>query len=217
MVAGAPNATLPRVARPARVARSVATPDDSRASTPLRDRSAAASVILGIDPGTRVVGWGVIELSARGPRLVAAGVIRAKARELPERLGLIRAELDQLIDRYRPSAMAVEEAFAHKNIQSALRIGEARGVVLSCASTHRVSVHQYPPASAKKALVGNGMAHKSQVAAMVARQLELTEAPKPWDASDALALALTHMLRGSVRTAVARIAGSKARSNGRPR
>jgi crossover junction endodeoxyribonuclease RuvC len=157
------------------------------------------SVILGIDPGTRIVGWGAIELTPRGPRMLAAGVIRAGSGDLPKRLGLIRRELDRVIELHRPIVVAVEEAFAHKNMQSALRIGEARGVVLSCASAVGVAVHQYPPAAAKKALVGNGAAHKSQVAAMVARRLELAEAPKPLDASDALALALTHVLRNMPR------------------
>ncbi|HTF90000.1 MAG TPA: crossover junction endodeoxyribonuclease RuvC [Planctomycetota bacterium] len=158
-------------------------------------QGASATVILGIDPGTRIVGWGAIVLTPRGPRLVAAGVIRAGTGDLPQRLGLIRRELDRLIELHRPTVVAVEEAFAHKNMQSALRIGEARGVVLSCASAVGVAVHQYPPAAAKKALVGNGAAHKTQVAAMVARRLELAEAPEPLDASDALALALTHVLR----------------------
>ena len=80
-------------------------------------------------------------------------------------------------------------------MQSALRIGEGRGVVLSCASAAGIAVHQYPPAAAKKAIVGNGAAHKTQVAAMVSRRLGLAEAPEPLDASDALALALTHVLR----------------------
>ena len=152
-------------------------------------------MILGIDPGTRVVGWGAIQLTSRGPRLLAAGVLRAGDGELAGRLGLIRRELDRLIATWSPSAMAVEEAFAHKNIQSALRIGEGRGVVLSCAAAAGVSVHQYSPASAKKSLVGHGAAHKSQVAAMVARRLELAKAPEPLDATDALALALTHLDR----------------------
>jgi crossover junction endodeoxyribonuclease RuvC len=153
--------------------------------------------ILGIDPGTRVVGWGVIELAARGPRLVAAGVIRAGPGDICGRMGLIRLELDRLIELHRPSVVAVEEAFANKNLQSALRIGEGRGVVLSCAAAAGVAVHQYTPATAKKALVGNGAAHKSQVASMVARRLGLERAPEPHDASDALALALTHMLRST--------------------
>lgn len=162
-----------------------------------RGEAAATRVILGIDPGTRIVGWGVIAITARGPRLVEAGVVKAGAGELSGRLGTIRRELDLLILRHRPSAVAVEEAFAHKNVQSALRIGEGRGVVLACAGAAGIPVHQYPPATAKKALVGHGAAHKTQVAAMVARHLGLREAPKPLDASDALALALTHSLRST--------------------
>jgi len=164
-------------------------------SQPARGPEPAGPKILGIDPGTRVVGWGVIELTPRGPRFVAAGVVRAGSGELGGRLGLIRRELDRLIALHAPSVVAVEEAFAKKNLQSALRIGEARGVVLSCAAAAGVAVHQYTPATAKKALVGNGAAHKSQVAAMVARRLGLAEAPQPHDASDAVALALTHVLR----------------------
>ncbi len=174
------------------------------------------SVILGIDPGTRVVGWGAIELTARGPRLLAAGVLRAGNGELAGRLGLIRRELDRLIATWRPTAMAVEDAFAHKNIQSALRIGEGRGVVLSCAAAAGVSVHQYSPASAKKALVGHGAAHKSQVAAMVARRLELAKAPEPLDATDALALALTHLDRSQGLQA-ASLLGRVRRALGPPR
>ncbi len=176
------------------------------------------SVILGIDPGTRVVGWGAIELTARGPRLLAAGVLKAGDGELAGRLGLIRRELDRLIATWRPMAMAVEEAFAHKNIQSALRIGEGRGVVLSCAAAAGVSVHQYSPASAKKALVGNGAAHKSQVAAMVARRLELAKVPEPLDATDALALALTHLDRSlglQVSSAAGRVRRTKGPRRGR--
>lgn len=155
----------------------------------------AGRVVLGIDPGTRVVGWGALVVTARGPRMLGAGVIRAGDGELCGRLGLIRKELDLLIQRFQPEALAVEEAFAHKNVQSALRIGEGRGVVLSCAGAAAIPVHQYPPATAKKALVGHGAAHKTQVAAMVARRLGLAEAPGPLDASDALALALTHVIR----------------------
>jgi len=204
---GAPGAAPRRVAP---VARMAAVPAERAAGARARAGGSAASetlarrrVILGIDPGTRVVGWGAIELTARGPRMLAAGVVRAGAGDLPQRLGLIRGELDRLIALYQPFVVAVEEAFAHKNLQSALRIGEARGVVLSCASAALVAVRQYPPAAAKKALVGNGAAHKTQVASMVARRLELAEPPKPLDASDALALALTHVLRGMPRERLA--------------
>jgi crossover junction endodeoxyribonuclease RuvC len=167
----------------------------------LRLRSPVAetrAVILGIDPGTLVVGWGAISLEARGPVFLGAGVVRAKATlDLPRRLGLIRAGLDQVLRDVRPTAVAVEEAFASRNVQSALRIGEGRGVALSCAAAAGIAVFQYPPAVAKKALVGNGAAHKSQVAGMVARLLALPRPPEPLDATDALALALTHVLRSA--------------------
>lgn len=184
-----------REAAPARSSAALRAPQAASAPKLAHGTALRGSVILGIDPGTRVVGWGVIELTSRGPRLLAAGVLRAGEGELSGRLGLIRRELDRLIATWKPWAMAVEEAFAHKNIQSALRIGEGRGVVLSCASAGNVPVHQYSPASAKKSLVGNGAAHKSQVAAMVARRLELDKPPEPMDATDALALALTHLDR----------------------
>jgi len=158
-------------------------------------------VILGIDPGTRVVGYGAVAATPQGPRLVEAGVVRASSRGVPERLGEIRAALDLVMERLRPEVVVVEEAFAARNVQSALRIGEGRGVVLACAVCAGARVEQMPPASAKKAVVGHGGAHKEQVAAMVARHLELEAPPQPLDASDALALALALFLRGAARRA----------------
>ena len=190
--ARAPSAESPRT----RPAPTPATPVNSPPATVIRGATTLGKVILGIDPGTRVVGWGAIEITVRGPRLLGAGAVVASEKDLAERLGTIRRELDRLIAHYRPSAVAVEEAFANKNVQSALRIGEGRGVVLSCAAAAGVPIHQYTPATAKKAIVGNGAAHKTQVAAMVARRLELREVPKPLDATDALALALTHLELG---------------------
>ena len=187
-----PKATAATGAKPA--SRSMPRLDHARA-TQAPAAQGTGPIILGVDPGTRVVGWGAIELTARGPRFKAAGVIRAGTGELCGRLGMIRRELDRLIALHGPSVVVVEEAFAKKNLQSALRIGEARGVVLSCAAAAGVAVHQYTPATAKKALVGNGAAHKSQVAAMVACRLGLAKPPQPHDASDAVALALTHALR----------------------
>lgn len=153
-------------------------------------------VVLGIDPGTRVVGYGAIVDAARGPRLFAAGVVRAPAiRDVPQRLAHIRRELDDLIAKLGPSVVVVEQAFASKNLQSALRIGEGRGVVLACAACAGAEVVQLPPAVAKKALVGHGAADKRQVARMVLVALGLSELDLPLDASDALALALAHLQR----------------------
>lgn len=153
-------------------------------------------VVLGIDPGTRVVGYGAIVDAARGPRLYAAGVLRAPtAGDVPSRLAHIRRELDDLIGKLRPSVVVVEQAFASLNVQSALRIGEGRGVVLACAACSGAEVVQLPPAVAKKAVVGHGAADKRQVARMVVHALGVEELDLPLDASDALALALAHLNR----------------------
>jgi crossover junction endodeoxyribonuclease RuvC len=162
----------------------------------------SARIVLGIDPGTRVVGYGAVGIAARGPVLLGSGAIRvpASVTSVAERLGRIRVELDRILADLRPGVVVVEEAFAHRNVQSALRIGEARGVVLSGAAAAGIEVVQIPPAVAKKALVGFGGAHKTQVAAMVARLLNLAKPPEPLDATDALGLALTHVLR---RTSIA--------------
>jgi crossover junction endodeoxyribonuclease RuvC len=154
------------------------------------------SLVLGIDPGTRVVGYGAVEVAAAGPRCVSAGVLQCRASlAVPERLGQISAGLERLMAELRPGVVVVEEAFAARNVQSALRIGEGRGVVLACATRLGARVVQVPPAVAKKALVGHGGAHKTQVAEMVARVLRLERPPEPLDVTDALALALTYVTR----------------------
>lgn len=156
-------------------------------------------VVLGIDPGTRVVGYGAIAEAARGPRLFAAGVLRApKDVDVPARLAWLRGELDALLDKLLPDVVVVEMAFASRNLQSALRIGEGRGVCLACAAGTGAEVVQYAPAVAKKALVGNGGADKSQVARMVQIELGLAVSDLPLDASDALALALAHVRRARI-------------------
>ena len=171
--------------------------------------------MLGIDPGTRVVGYGAVGMTAKGPVLLGAGVIRPPAAAvIVERLGRIRVELDRILADLRPGMVVVEEAFAHRNIQSALRIGEGRGVVLACAAAAGIPVEQIAPASAKKALVGFGAAHKSQVAAMVVRMLGLERAPEPLDATDALALALTHVVRRRAVPLGSRVSSAKAPSPG---
>jgi crossover junction endodeoxyribonuclease RuvC len=149
------------------------------------------AVILGIDPGTLVVGYGAVTTRSRTAGFLAAGVVRAGRRSpVPERLAQIQRELLELLERIRPDLVVVERAFAAKNVQSALRIGEGRGVALACAAAFGAEILEIPPASAKKSVAGHGAAPKQQVARMVAVALGLREPPKPLDASDALALAL---------------------------
>ncbi|MBK7877667.1 MAG: crossover junction endodeoxyribonuclease RuvC [Planctomycetes bacterium] len=155
--------------------------------------------MLGIDPGTRVVGYGAVVVAPKGPRLLACGALRAeKDDDVPARLAYLRTELDLLLAKVRPTVVVVEAAFAALNVQSALRIGEGRGVVLACAAATGAKIVQYPPAVAKKALVGNGAADKTQVAWIVTQLLGLAEPPKPLDATDALALALAHVQRSAL-------------------
>ena len=153
------------------------------------------TLVLGIDPGTRVVGYGAVRLGGRRPRCVAAGVLRPRALAVPERLGEIAVALERLLEELAPQVVVIEEAFAARNVQSALRIGEGRGVALAIAARFGARIVQVPPAVAKKAIVGHGGAAKEQVAAMVARILGLSAPPEPADVTDALALALTFAMR----------------------
>ncbi len=153
-------------------------------------------IVLGIDPGTVVVGYGAIVRRPEGPRLLAAGVLRAPRSDAIElRLGRIRREVDALLQRLKPTVVVLEQAFAAVNVQSAFRIGEGRGVILGAAACTGAEIVQYAPAVMKKALVGNGQADKTQVAKCVASELGLAEAPKPLDATDALGLALTYIFK----------------------
>lgn len=171
-------------------------------------------VVLGVDPGTRVAGFGAIVLAPDGPRLVACGVIRTPAgAEIAVRLAHLASELRAILARVRPTVVVVEGAFAALNVRSALRIGEARGAVLATAAAAGARVMEISPASAKKALVGNGNASKEQVAAMVAVVLGVEEIDAPLDATDALALALAHARRAEIAS---RTGGADRHSRNRP-
>ena len=152
--------------------------------------------VLGIDPGTAVVGFGVVE-SAPGlqARLVECGVIQTGARDpLPTRLKRIHDGMVTLLDRHRPDAMAVETAFYARNVRTTMMLSHARGVILLAGEQAGIPVAEYPPAVIKKTVVGRGAALKSQVGYMVAQLLRLKEAPHPEDAADGVATALTHLL-----------------------
>ncbi len=157
--------------------------------------------LLGIDPGTRFVGWGVIErTSARSFKLIDCGCIApGEKRELPDRLTVIFEELEEAIKRTRPHAAALEETFAGVNMQSAIAMGEGRGVALLALARARLPILELSPRTIKFALTGNGASGKAGVAAMVQAQLRLKEAPKPADITDALAAAITLAQRVDIR------------------
>ncbi len=161
-------------------------------------------IVLGLDPGTKIMGYGAI-LDVRGDhRLLAAGTVRPVGEEAPARLADIARQATELFERLRPTVIVVETAFSTQNVQSALRLGEARGVLLAAASRFGAQVVQYAPAVPRKTLLGNGNAKKEQVAAMVATLLGLTEPPKPLDVTDALSLALAFLHRGKTLDALTR-------------
>jgi crossover junction endodeoxyribonuclease RuvC len=156
-------------------------------------------LVLGIDPGTAVTGYGVVARRGGGAvSLVECGVIRTSAgRPLAERIKEIYLEIDVLLDRHRPFAVSVENVFQGKNVRSALTLGHARGAILLAAALRDVVIAEYAPREIKKAVVGTGNATKDQVAFMVKHQLRLKEAPAPADAADGVAAALCHCLVGS--------------------
>jgi len=156
-------------------------------------------VVLGIDPGTAVTGYGVVTRRGHGAvTLRECGVIKTSP-ELPllERIRDIYDGTAALIERHRPFAVSVEDVFQGKNAQSALKLGHARGAILLAVAHARVQIAEYAPREIKKAVVGNGNATKDQVAFMVQQQLRLKSAPSPADAADGVAAALCHCMIGT--------------------
>ena len=158
----------------------------------------AEKVILGIDPGTNVMGYGVIRCVGSKAEMVAMGVIDMRKEEDPYlRLGHIFERVTGIIDSYLPDEMAIEAPFFGKNVQSMLKLGRAQGVAIAAAIQHSVPIHEYAPMKIKMALTGTGSASKEQVAGMLQRILKLDkeEMPKFMDATDALAAAYCHFMQ----------------------
>ncbi|MDI6856749.1 MAG: crossover junction endodeoxyribonuclease RuvC [Dehalococcoidia bacterium] len=154
-------------------------------------------MVLGIDPGLRVTGFGVLcQTPGSEPSLIDCGALRVNARlPLAERLAYLYDGLRTLIERCQPSEVAVEEPFVAANVRSAMAIGEARALALLAAAQAGVPVCRYSPAEVKQSVTGYGRGSKGQVQEMVRLQLGMTEAPEPQDAADALAVALCHLAR----------------------
>jgi crossover junction endodeoxyribonuclease RuvC len=155
-------------------------------------------ITLGIDPGTRLLGWGVVSRSGNRMRHIAHGVIKLDPKDsLAVRLKQIDEELAVILERHRPESGAVESLFFHKDAQAAAKLGHARGVVLLGLARAGVAVAEYAPAKVKRTIAGSGQADKRQVALMIRAVLALAETP-PADAADALALAVTHLRLGGL-------------------
>ena len=186
-------------------------------------------LVLGIDPGTAVTGYGLVrddrdaaagsrrESAGIGMRLVECGVIRTRPRDsLATRLREIHEAVSELITRHRPDHLAVEDIFYSRNVRTTLALGQARGVVLLAGETAGLLIHEFAPAEVKKAIVGTGSATKEQVQFMLTRLLRLNAAPQPADASDGVAAAVTFMLTAHLAV-IRNVAAQTAGSGRRPR
>ena len=154
-------------------------------------------ITLGIDPGTALLGYGVVQ-SGDDPQMIDFGAIATAAdRTMPDRLSELFDRVTDLLSRYRPDVLAVEQLFFARNVTTAIAVGQARGVVLLAAARAGVPVVEYSPSEVKHAVVGYGKADKSQMQEMVRIILGLDHVPYPDDAADALAVALCHSQRAS--------------------
>ena len=152
--------------------------------------------IIGIDPGTRITGYGIIEVTGNGILLIDFGCIRPPpSLPLHERFRIIHEGVAELMLRHEPHSLSVETQYFPRespNVNSLIKLGMARGVIVLAAAQRHMSVHEYAPARVKQAVVGNGRASKEQIQSMIQRLLALESLPQPADAADALALAICH-------------------------
>lgn len=155
--------------------------------------------VLGIDPGTMVTGYGVVDDINGKLSHVTHGTIEGRRKDsFPDRLKLIFDGLNKVIDEYKPDSIALEEVFYGKSVKSAIKIGEARGIAILCTASANIPMAEYAPTVIKRAVVGSGNAQKVQVSEMVKVILALSEAPEKFDASDALAIAICHCHRSKL-------------------
>ncbi len=151
------------------------------------------TIILGIDPGTTVLGYGLIQISGSRIQLLNFGIIQLqKLDNQPDKLKRIVDRVEGLLEEYKPDFMAIEAPFFGKNVQSMLKLGRAQGVVIGCALRRNIPYEEYTPKRIKQAITGSGNASKEQVAAMLQTLLAFPEMPKYLDATDGLAAAVCH-------------------------
>jgi crossover junction endodeoxyribonuclease RuvC len=156
------------------------------------------TIILGIDPGTNLMGYGVLKILGNQPEMLGMGVIDLRKERDPYlKLGQIFKQVQQVIDTYLPDELSIEAPFFGKNVQSMLKLGRAQGVAIAAAISRDIPIHEYAPLKIKMAITGNGQASKEQVAGMLQRILKIPagEMPKFMDATDALAAAYCHYLQ----------------------
>lgn len=150
-------------------------------------------IIIGLDPGTRITGFGIIKVSGNQYQALDYGCIRPPSKDLlTDRYLIIYNALEEIIEKYKPDALVIETQYVKENIQSAIKLGMVRGIAIIVAKKRGIPVFEYAPTKAKLAVVGRGHASKAQVQRMVQVLLRLSQLPEPEDAADALALAICH-------------------------
>lgn len=173
--------------------------------TSKRGKVDGCMIILGIDPGTRLLGYGVIEAEGSRYRPVEFGTVKIHTRlTFPEKLLSIHQQVSALLDRFKPDEVAIEESYVTQNAKTTLRLGHARGVILLAAARKKIPIGEYAPRTVKQSVCGVGNAGKQQVRWMVSKMLGLAAEDLEEDASDALAVCLCHILRGSFMSAIKR-------------
>lgn len=161
----------------------------------------AASVrIIGIDPGSRITGYGLVDSNGFRHQYVSSGFLRINGDALPQRLGDIFSRISELIAEWQPEAMAIEKVFVNNNVDSALKLGQARGAAICAAVNAGLEVSEYTPRTIKKAVTGQGAADKDQIRLMMQRLLDLQELPQA-DEADALAISVCHANHHNVHAA----------------
>ncbi len=161
--------------------------------------------ILGVDPGTVTMGYGVIESIGDEIALVDCGALSTSARSpIGERLSYFYSRLSEIISRYQPDAVAIEQPFMAKNVKSALAIGRAQAVAILAAANKKIAIYEYTPAAIKQRVANYGASSKEQIQEMVKLQLGLSEVPQPNDAADALAVAICHLSEIHLESLLAR-------------
>ena len=156
--------------------------------------------IIGIDPGSRITGYGILDTDGFRHTYIASGHIAITGEALPQRLGMIFLEVVKVIEQWKPDSMAIEQVFLNRNVDSALKLGQARGAAICAGVQAELSVGEYTPRAIKKAVVGTGAAEKQQVQHMMQKLLGLKTKPQS-DEADALAIAMCHANHVHVRSA----------------
>lgn len=172
---------------------------------------ATTKIILGIDPGTVVMGYGIIRVQGQQVSLVDLGVLKpGKAKDGIKRLQIIHVTISGLVRQYKPTEFAIEAPFFGKNVQSMLKLGRAQGVAMAAALQYGLPVSEYAPKKVKQSVTGNGNATKDQVARMLQSIFKLSDKPDHYDATDALAVAFCHHLQSGKGWSVPSVAKKKS-------